>query len=99
MSRIEITKKSIVVNVNRKVIDSNTKHGRNDPPIRIQRGKSGKAKYASAVAILDKNGDEVGRFIYRPDGAIVACGARLVLVAHHGAEAIEENNQSIPAIV
>lgn len=89
MERVEITRKSVVVNVNRQVIDANTKHGRNDPPIRIQRGKSGKPVYASAVAILDENGKEVGRFIYRPDGAIVACGARLVLVAHHGAEPVD----------
>lgn len=88
MSRPEITRTTTVVNVNRQVIDRNTKHGTNEPPVRIQKGKAGKSVYAHEVAILGKDGEEVARFIYNPDGAIVACGARLVLVAHYGAKPI-----------
>lgn len=90
MARPPISRTTTVVNVNRKVIDANTKHQRNDPPVRIQKGKSGKATYAHAVAVLDKNGEEVARFLYNPQGAIVACGARLVLIAHHGAVALQD---------
>lgn len=83
-----ITRKTVVVNVNRQVVDRNTKAKRNDPPIRVQRGKSGKAVYGHEVAVLDAHGEEVARFIYDPAGAVVACGARLVLVAHHGAKVV-----------
>lgn len=85
---IPITPKTVVVNINRQTIDANTKHGRNDPPIRVQRGKGGKADYGTEVAVLDAQGEEVARFIYDPQNKIVACGARLVLVAHHGAKVV-----------
>lgn len=86
-----ITRTTTVVNVNRQVVDKNTKWGQNAPPIRVQKGKSGKAEYGHEVAVLDAQGNEVARFIYRPDGALVACGARLVLVAHHGARVVTES--------
>ena len=85
---LEITPKTVVVNVNRHTIDRNTKNGLNEPPVRVSRGKSGKSEYGHEVAILDSKGEEVARFIYDPTGAIVACGARLVLVAHHGAKVV-----------
>uniref|UniRef100_A0AB74UL64 Uncharacterized protein n=1 Tax=Caulobacter phage BL57 TaxID=3348355 RepID=A0AB74UL64_9VIRU len=59
-------------------------------PIRIQKGKSGKPLYTQEAIILDKNGEEAGRLIYDPSGALVACGARLVLVAHYGAKPVSE---------
>ncbi|AXQ69228.1 hypothetical protein HOU02_gp497 [Caulobacter phage CcrBL9] len=91
---MEITRKTVVVNVNRQTIDANSKKARlgepSEPaaPIRVQKGKSGKATYGSEVAILDAQGEEVARFIYNPQGALVSCGARLVLVAHHGAKVV-----------
>lgn len=91
---LPITRSTTVVNVNRQVIDRNTRARNADPsaptepPIRVQRGKSGKADYGSAVAVLDASGNEVGRFVYDPEGAVVACGARLVLIAHHGARVV-----------
>lgn len=90
---LEITPKTTVVNVNRNTINRNTvkaKNGETDfePPVRISRGKSGKAEYGNEVAVLDAAGNEVGRFIYDPTGKLVACGARLVLVAHHGAKVV-----------
>lgn len=90
MASLEITPKTCVVNINRQVIDRNTKNPEQppEPPIRVQRGKSGKAVYANEIAVLDAQGNEVARFIYDPQNKIVACGARLVLVAHHGAIAV-----------
>lgn len=90
---LEITRKTVVVNVNRNTINRNTikaKNGETDfePVVRVQRGKSGKAEYGNEVAVLDAAGNEVGRFIYDPTGALVSCGARLVLVAHHGAKVV-----------
>lgn len=90
---LDITPKTVVVNVNSHVIRANAvaaKKGVSEfsPPIRVQHGKSGKPVYANEVAVLDEAGREVARFIYDPQGQLVACGARLVLVAHHGARAI-----------
>lgn len=90
---LEITPKTTIVNVNRNTINRNTtkaKAGQTDfePPVRVSRGKRGKPVYGNAVAIMDERGVEVGRFIYDPTGALVACGARLVLVAHYGAKVV-----------
>ncbi|AXQ68380.1 hypothetical protein HOT99_gp237 [Caulobacter phage CcrBL10] len=90
----KIERGMIVLNVNRQVIDRNTKHQTNAPPIRIQKGKGGKPTYAHAAAILDANGQEAGRLIYNAQGSLVACGARLVLVAHYGAVPVSESVDS-----
>ncbi|UTU07878.1 hypothetical protein CcrC1_gp192 [Caulobacter phage C1] len=92
---IPITRNTTIVNVNRQTIDANSKKARLGElseaaaPIRVQKGKSGKATYGSKVAVLDAKGEEVAHFIYDPQGALVSCGARLVLVAHHGARVVE----------
>lgn len=88
---IEITRKTTVVNVNKHVIAKNIHRAPEDvePPIRIQKGKSGKPTYGSEVAVLDAEGNEVARLIYDPHGHLVSCGARLVLVAHHGARVVD----------
>lgn len=90
MRPIPITRKTTVVNVNRQAVDRNTRLKTNEPVIRVQKGKSGKAKYGHGVSVLDAAGNEVARFIYDPHNNIVACGARLVLIAHHGAVVLEE---------
>ncbi|ARB14398.1 hypothetical protein Ccr5_gp178c [Caulobacter phage Ccr5] len=92
---MKITRTTCVLNINRQVIDRNTKRGTDDPPIRIQRGKSGKPTYVREAIILDKNGEEAGRLIYDARGALVACGARLVLVAHYGAAPVSESVDSL----
>lgn len=84
-----------VVNVNRNTINSNTKHGTNEPPIRVQKGKSGKADYGHEVAVLDAAGNEVARFVYNAEGKIVSCGARLVLLAHHGAKVVSPGSDRV----
>jgi hypothetical protein len=64
------------VNINRNVIDSNRKHGKNDPPIRIQKGKHGKPTYGFSAVL-----PEGSRLVYSNDGAILPCGARLVIIS------------------
>ncbi|UTC29670.1 hypothetical protein BAJUN_00400 [Bajunvirus bajun] len=90
---MDITPKTVVVNVNRHVISRNTKAQANEPVFRIQRGKSGKATMAEAVAILDAQGNEVARFISGEDGGtLLACSARAVLLAHHGAVPVDRRS-------
>ena len=70
--------------VNRNVIDSNRKHGRNDPPVKFQKGKYGKATYAHEVELPAGS-----RMIYSHEGAILPCGARLVIVSEEEPKVIE----------
>lgn len=62
------------IHINRGVIDSNRKHKKNDPPIKFQKGKYGKATYAHSVELSGTS-----RIIYNPEGHILLCGARLVI--------------------
>lgn len=70
-----------IVTVNRNTIAANAKPGAEiAPPIRIARSPSaGATAYGSEVAILDKNGEEVARFVYDAHNALAKCGARLIL--------------------
>lgn len=65
--------------INRNVIDSNRKHGKNDPPIRVQKGKYGKPSYGYEVKL-----PPVSSIIYSNDG-----GARLVIVSEEQPEIVE----------
>jgi hypothetical protein len=56
------------INVNAHVVRANKKHGKDDPPIRISRGR--KVTYAREVKVGE------GRFVYSPDKPL-GCGARL----------------------
>ncbi len=85
---LQITPDTVVVNINRNTIDANRKQQTNEPPIRVSKGKRGEPEYGHEVAVLGPDGSEVARFIYDPHNKIVSCGARLVLVAHHGARVI-----------
>lgn len=62
--------------INRGVIDSNRKHGRNDPPVKFQEGKYGKATYCHEVEL--PAGSKV---VYDSEGRILPCGARLVITS------------------
>lgn len=63
------------ISVNKHIIAGNLRHGRNDPPIRVSRGKSGKPKYGYTVKILGSS-----ELVYNSQEPILKCGARLVLV-------------------
>lgn len=62
--------------VNRGVIDSNRKHGTNNPPVSVRRGKSGRSSYAFEVELPAGS-----RMIYDPHEPVLKCGARLVIVS------------------
>lgn len=70
--------------INRNVIDRNRKNGTEDPAVRFQKGKYGKATYAKEVRLPDG-----ARVVYRPSGdPILPCGARLVIVSEGAPEVI-----------
>jgi hypothetical protein len=62
------------VHVNRNTIDSNRKTRRDDPPVCIRDGKHGKPEYGRRIKL--PAGSEI---VYRSDGALLPCGARLVI--------------------
>jgi hypothetical protein len=62
------------VNVNRNIINSNTKNGTDIPPISIRKGKHGVAKYCSGVVL-----PAASRIRYSPDSALLGCGARVII--------------------
>jgi hypothetical protein len=62
--------------VNRNTINSNTKHGKHDPPIRIQFGTYGQSIYCNSVELPSSS-----RMVYSPDVPILPCGARLVIIS------------------
>lgn len=68
--------------INRQVIDSNRKHGRNDPPVKFQKGKYGKPVYCHEASFQN------GRVIYDHEGTILPCGARLVIASEERPEVI-----------
>jgi hypothetical protein len=62
--------------VNRNKIDSNRKNNTNEPVVRFQKGKYGKATYCHEVEL-----PEGSRMLYSSDDPILPCGARLVIVS------------------
>lgn len=85
MSRqVDIGPKDIVIHVNRGTIDGNRKHNRDNHPLSMRRGKSGRAQYGDRIFIYGKDGEIAGEVVYSRDG-ILACGAKAVIIAHHGA--------------
>lgn len=62
------------LSVNRHTINRNTREGRNDPPIRISRGKYGRPLYGRKVVI-----DGPSMLLYQSTRPILKCGARLVI--------------------
>ena len=65
MARKAITR----IHVNQNVIRSNRRHGTNNPPIGVIRGRE--KTYSNSVDILGES-----RLVYAPDKPL-ACGARL----------------------
>lgn len=86
MSRqVRISPKDTVIHVNRGTIDKNRVRGEDAPPLTMRRGKYGKGQYGDRILILDKDGEIAGEVVYNRDG-ILACGAKAVIIAHHGAK-------------
>lgn len=62
------------VHVNRNTIDSNRKHHKSDPPIKVQRGRYGQSMYFNSVELPAGS-----RIVYSADEHLLPCGARLVI--------------------
>lgn len=62
------------ININRHRIQANAKHGENEPPIRISKGKYGRPTYAHEIAI-----EGPSRLIYDAGKPVLPCGARLAI--------------------
>lgn len=72
------------IHVNRGTIDSNRKHTRNDPPLKLSRGRSSmEAEYGHEIELWTEDGVYVGRFVYDPAG-ILPCGAKALMVLAPG---------------
>lgn len=77
--------KMYYTHVNRNVIDSNRKHGRNEPPIKVQKGKTGRPTYCHSVVL------PVGaRLVYSHEGTLLPCGARLVIMSEEEPEIVSD---------
>ena len=63
-----------LVHVNKHIIRANRVKGRNDPVLTVKH--RGKLSHGHEAAVLDENGNEVGRFIYRPEQPL-SCGAEV----------------------
>lgn len=64
-----------VIHVNQHVIKRNTKHGTSDPVVTYKRKSGGKSSYCHQAVIVDEQGREVARVVYRPHKPL-SCGAR-----------------------
>lgn len=71
-----------IIHVNRNVIQSNAKHGKDDPVCRVQEGNS--VRYAMEVFI---NGPS--RMVYRPNDPL-KCGAKLWVETDSDVELVGE---------
>ena len=74
------------IHVNKHVIASNTKHDKCEPPLTVKTYKSN--DYCHRVAILDKDGNEVGWVVHSPDKPL-SCGARVWVELKYGVEILE----------
>ena len=74
-----------IIHVNQHVIHKNTKHGTDDPCLTIKTYKSN--HYAKEAIILDKDGNEVARVVYRPHKPL-SCGARCWIETQNDVEVL-----------
>lgn len=79
-----ITPQDRTIHVNRGTIDSNRKQAKNDPPLKLSRGRSSlDAEYGHEIELWSPDGVYVGRFVYDPAG-ILPCGAKALMVLAPG---------------
>lgn len=71
--------------INRNIIDSNRKHGTDNPAVRFQKGKYGSPTYALEVELPAGS-----RVVYKPSGdPVLPCGARLVIVSEEAPKVLK----------
>lgn len=68
------------IHVNRHIVAANRRHGRNEPPLKIFRGRYGGMGHE--IEILDSTGSVVARLIHRPEKPL-KCGATIWLEAQN----------------
>lgn len=99
MSKLQITPNTVVMNVNRQNIGRNKKKvdeaalaaqpapdiNSLDGVLRLARGRYGAPLYGQRMEILDAQGNVAATMEYDPHDSILPCGARVVLICHHGA--------------
>ena len=62
-----------IIHVNQHIIRSNTKNKTNEACLTVKTYKDN--RYANEAIIVDKNGEELARVVYRPHKPL-SCGAR-----------------------
>lgn len=80
-----------IIHINRNVIQQNAKRDVKLPVCRVQQGT--KTRYGMEVVLYDKDHNEVGRLIYRPDSPL-KCGAKLWIEYHEHIEILGEQSWS-----
>jgi hypothetical protein len=69
-----------IIHVNQHQIKSNAKNNTQDPVLTCKTYKSN--DYAHEALIIDDNGNEVARVVYRPDNPL-SCGAKVWIETNH----------------
>ena len=82
-----------VIHVNQSVIRKNLKEGTTDPALTCKTYKDN--RYGHEAIVKDKNGEEVGRFIYSPNKPL-SCGARLWFETQNEVEVITHDLPPMP---
>lgn len=68
------------IHINQHIIKANRVHGENNPAITVKTYRDN--RYAHTVGILDANGNEVARVVYRPHNPL-SCGAHVWIETDH----------------
>jgi len=69
-----------IIHVNQHIIKSNRKHQKSEPVLTVKTYKSN--DYAHEAVILDEDGNEVARVVYRPHKPL-SCGAHVWIETHN----------------
>ncbi len=69
-----------IIHVNQHKIKSNRKHKQTEPPLTVKTYKDN--RYAHEAVIVDENGNELARVVYRPDKPL-SCGAHCWIETQH----------------
>lgn len=74
LKEVTVKAKTTRIHVNQHVIRANHKTGERNPVLTVKSYNSN--DYAHEVSILDSNGEEVAKVVYRPDKPL-SCGAKV----------------------
>tara|TARA_B100000029_G_scaffold467681_1_gene504087 strand:+ start:132 stop:389 length:258 start_codon:yes stop_codon:yes gene_type:complete len=80
-----------VIHVNQHIIRQNTRNGTNNPCLTVKTYKDN--RYANEAIILDTDGNEVARVVYRPHTPL-SCGARCWIETYNEVTVISEEEDA-----